>query len=100
MYNGPDLLSLTSKLTSSIQAAAIEQFGRINLVAPFAGIIKDAMMATPDIATGKVTRKMTQSQFQSVLDINLTGVFLTEIWKSRRPVRMPASRLASSQWFP
>jgi 3-oxoacyl-[acyl-carrier protein] reductase len=56
---------------------AIEQFGRINLVAPFAGIIKDALMLTPDITTGKVTRKMTLEQFQSVLNINLTGVFLT-----------------------
>ena len=56
---------------------AIEQFGQINLVAPFAGIIKDAMMVSPDKETGKVTRKMTLEQFQSVLDINLTGVFLT-----------------------
>lgn len=56
---------------------AIEQFGQINLVAPFAGIIKDAMLVSPDKETGKVTRKMTLEQFQSVLDINLTGVFLT-----------------------
>lgn len=56
---------------------AIEEFGAINLVAPFAGIIKDAMLVSPDAATGKVTRKMSLNQFQSVLDINLTGVFLT-----------------------
>lgn len=56
---------------------AIEEFGAINLVAPFAGIIKDSLMVSPDPATGKVTRKMTLEQFQSVLDINLTGVFLT-----------------------
>ena len=56
---------------------AIEQFGAINLVAPFAGIIKDGLMVSPDAATGKVTRKMPLAQFQSVLDINLTGVFLT-----------------------
>ncbi|MGC9196116.1 MAG: SDR family NAD(P)-dependent oxidoreductase [Syntrophobacteraceae bacterium] len=56
---------------------AMEQFGRINLVAPFAGIIKDALMVTPDKQTGKVTRKMTLDQFQSVININLTGVFLT-----------------------
>jgi len=56
---------------------AIEQFGQINLVAPFAGIINDAMMVSPDKDSGKVTRKMTLEQFQLVIDINLTGVFLT-----------------------
>jgi len=56
---------------------AIEQFGGINLVAPFAGITADALMVSADKATGKVTRKMTLRQFQSVVDINLTGVFLT-----------------------
>jgi 3-oxoacyl-[acyl-carrier protein] reductase len=56
---------------------AIEQFGQINLVAPFAGIIADAMMVSTDRTSGKVSRKMTLKQFQSVVDINLTGVFLT-----------------------
>jgi 3-oxoacyl-[acyl-carrier protein] reductase len=56
---------------------AIEQFGQINLVAPFAGIIKDGMMVSPDKETGKVTRKMSLQDFQFVIDINLTGVFLT-----------------------
>ena len=56
---------------------AIEQFGAINLVAPFAGIIKDAMLVSPDAVTGRVSRKMTLDQFQSVMNINLTGVFLT-----------------------
>jgi 3-oxoacyl-[acyl-carrier protein] reductase len=55
---------------------AIEQFGRINLVAPFAGIIRDALVVSTD-AAGKVNRKMTLDQFQSVMNINLTGVFLT-----------------------
>jgi 3-oxoacyl-[acyl-carrier protein] reductase len=56
---------------------AVNRFGRINLVAPFAGIIKDAMMVSPDRETGKVTSKMTLDQFRSVIDVNLTGVFLT-----------------------
>lgn len=62
---------------SSLAAFAIEKFGEINLVAPFAGIIKDGMMVSPDRETGKVTRKMELSDFQKVVDINLTGVFLT-----------------------
>jgi 3-oxoacyl-[acyl-carrier protein] reductase len=56
---------------------AIEKFGQINLVAPFAGIIKDGMMVSTDRETGKVNRKMTLGQFEMVIDINLTGVFLT-----------------------
>jgi 3-oxoacyl-[acyl-carrier protein] reductase len=56
---------------------AIEKFGQINLVAPFAGIIMDGMMLSPDKDTGKVKKKMPLAQFQRVIDINLTGVFLT-----------------------
>jgi 3-oxoacyl-[acyl-carrier protein] reductase len=56
---------------------AIERFGQINLVAPFAGIIMDGLMLSTDKATGKVTKKMPLAQFQRVIDINLTGVFLT-----------------------
>lgn len=56
---------------------AIREFGQINLVAPFAGVIKDGLMVSPDRETGKVTRKMSLGDFQLVIDINLTGVFLT-----------------------
>lgn len=62
---------------ANLAAFAIEKMGQINLVAPFAGIIKDGMMVSPDRETGKVTRKMALGDFQKVLDINLTGVFLT-----------------------
>lgn len=55
----------------------IEVFGKINLVAPFAGITRDGFMLSTDRETGKVVSKMSLEQFQSVLDINLTGVFLT-----------------------
>ena len=56
---------------------AIEKFGQINLVAPFAGVIKDGLMVSPDRETGKVEKKMSLGDFQIVIDINLTGVFLT-----------------------
>ncbi len=61
----------------TLAAFAIEKMGQINLVAPFAGIIKDAMLVSPDRETGKVNRKMSLGDFQEVIDINLTGVFLT-----------------------
>jgi len=56
---------------------AIERFGQINLVAPFAGIIKDGLLVATSKETGKVNRKMSLDQFKAVIDINLTGVFLT-----------------------
>ena len=62
---------------SRLADEAISAFGQINLVAPFAGIIADGLMVNPDRETGKVTQKMTLEQFQGVVDINLTGVFLT-----------------------
>ncbi len=62
---------------AALAAFAIEKMGQINLIAPFAGIIKDAMLVSPDRETGKVTRKMALADFQKVIDINLTGVFLT-----------------------
>jgi len=60
-----------------LAALAIETFGSINLVLPCAGIIKDGLLLSTDRETGKVNKKMSLGQFQSVLDINLTGVFLT-----------------------
>lgn len=62
---------------ASLADGALEKFGQINLVAPCAGIIKDSLLLAPDRTTGKVTRKMSLEQFQAVIDINLTGVFLT-----------------------
>jgi 3-oxoacyl-[acyl-carrier protein] reductase len=56
---------------------AIETFGAINLVAPCAGIIKDGLLINIDKETGKVKSKMSFDQFTSVVNINLTGVFLT-----------------------
>jgi 3-oxoacyl-[acyl-carrier protein] reductase len=56
---------------------AMVTFGAINLVAPFAGITNDGLFIKTDRESGKVTGKMSLEQFQKVIDINLTGVFLT-----------------------
>ena len=55
---------------------AIEKFGAINLVAPFAGITKDGLMLNIN-SKGEVAGKMSLENFRKVIDINLTGVFLT-----------------------
>jgi 3-oxoacyl-[acyl-carrier protein] reductase len=77
-----DVVPLVCNVTKEEECArmadiAIEEFGRINLVAPFAGIIKDGLMVSTDRETGKVDKKMSVKDFQTVIDINLIGVFLT-----------------------
>ena len=79
---GGDVVSFPGNVTSeedcgALADKAIDSFGKINLVAPFAGVIKDGMMISPDRETGKISRKMSLKDFQFVVDINLTGVFLT-----------------------
>jgi 3-oxoacyl-[acyl-carrier protein] reductase len=80
--SGGEVASVVCNVTDEEDCArladtAIDVFGQINLVAPFAGIIRDGLMVSPDRETGKVTRKMSLDDFQIVIDINLTGVFLT-----------------------
>lgn len=79
---GGDVTTVACNITqeedcSKLADTAIETYGKINLVAPFAGIIRDGMMVSPDRETGKVSRKMSLGDFKMVIDINLTGVFLT-----------------------
>ena len=77
-----DILTLVCDVTREDDCArladsAIDRFGKINLVAPFAGIIMDGLMVSTDRGTGKVNKKMPLENFQKVVNINLTGVFLT-----------------------
>lgn len=60
-----------------LATVAVERFGAINLVAPFAGITGDGLLIKTDRESGKVVGKMSLGQFQKVIDVNLTGVFLT-----------------------
>ena len=79
---GGDFASIVCDVTlegdnSKLAQFAIDRFGAINLVAPFAGITGDGMLLKTDRKSGKVIGKMSLNCFQQVLDINLTGVFLT-----------------------
>jgi len=56
---------------------AAEKFGAINLIVPCAGITKDNLMLSIDRDTGKVIGKMPLEHFKAVMDVNVTGVFLT-----------------------
>lgn len=54
--------------------AVVRDFGRLDVMVNNAGITKDAMMVKAK--DGKVTGKMSLAQWQAVIDVNLTGVFL------------------------
>lgn len=51
-----------------------DDFGRLNVLVNNAGITKDALLLK--VEAGKVVRKMSLEQWQAVVDVNLTGVFL------------------------
>lgn len=79
---GGDVVTVTCDVTreadcSALADTAVKTFGGIHLVAPFAGVIRDELLLSTDRETGKVTRKMELENFRKVIDINLTGVFLT-----------------------
>jgi 3-oxoacyl-[acyl-carrier protein] reductase len=56
---------------------AIKKFGALNVCVASAGIIKDGLMLNVDKETGKVKKAMTTDQFRAVIDVNLTGAFIT-----------------------
>jgi 3-oxoacyl-[acyl-carrier protein] reductase len=65
------------KQVGDLMDKALEHFGEINVVFPSAGIIKDSLLVATDKETGKVKKKMTLDAFKQVIDVNLTGTFLT-----------------------
>ncbi len=69
---------------------AVTQFGSINVVLACAGIIRDSFLVTPDRETGKVKKFMTTDQWKQVIDVNMTGVFLT--------LREAAIRMVDNGW--
>ena len=78
---------------ASVQAFmdfAIAQFGSINIVLACAGIIRDSFLVTPDRETGKVKKFMTTDQFKQVIDVNMTGVFIT--------LREAVIRMVDNRW--
>lgn len=54
--------------------AVVRDFGRLDVMINNAGITKDALLVK--VQDGKVVGKMSKDQWQAVIDVNLTGVFL------------------------
>jgi len=55
-------------------ARIVEDFGALNVLVNNAGIMRDGMLLK--VKDGKVSERMSLAQWQSVIDVNLTGVFL------------------------
>ena len=79
---GGEVIGVQANVTSEADTArfyqaALEAFGKVNIVVSCAGIIRDGTMLALDKETGKVARKMGLDKWQPVIDTNLTGTFLT-----------------------
>jgi len=57
--------------------AIVQQLGGVDIAVLNAGILRDGLLVKVDKETGKVKGRMTREQWQAVIDVNLTGVFLT-----------------------
>lgn len=60
-----------------LMSFAVSEFGGLDIVVANAGILRDGLLIKVDKETKKVVGKMSLKQWQDVIDVNLTGVFLT-----------------------
>lgn len=65
--------------------AVIQAFGSLDVLVNNAGIVKDGLLIK--VKDGAIVGKMTLDQWQAVIDINLTGVFLCGREAAERMVR-------------
>jgi 3-oxoacyl-[acyl-carrier protein] reductase len=64
----------------------VARHGRLDVLVNNAGIIKDALLIK--VKDGAVVGKMTLAQWQAVIDVNLTGVFLCGREAAERMVKL------------
>lgn len=88
---GGEAMGLPANVTceddvSRLMDLAITAFGALNVVVASAGIIRDGVMINTDRESGKVTKVMPLEDFKAVIDVNLTGSFLTLREAARRMV--------------
>src|SRR5204862_5091948 len=64
-------------------------FGRLDGLINNAGIVRDALLVK--VKDGQVVGKMTLADWQAVIDVILTGVFLCEIEAADRIIKLASS---------
>jgi 3-oxoacyl-[acyl-carrier protein] reductase len=77
--HGVDVRSYTADVTSEQQVsgtmdAIAQDFGRFDVIVNNAGIVNDSLLIK--VKDGVVAERMSLSQWQAVVSVNLTGVFL------------------------
>lgn len=79
---GGDAIGIPADVTSESDTAGfiqatLSKFGQLNVAVTCAGIIRDGTLLTLDRETGKVAKKLDFDKWKSVIDVDLTGTFLT-----------------------
>lgn len=81
------LCNVTSEeQVSATLDAVVADFGRLDVMINNAGITKDAMLIKAK--DGQITGKMSLQQWQAVIDVNLTGVFLGAREAAERMIKL------------
>ncbi len=70
--------------------SALRKFSKINIVIPCAGLIRDGLAISMNKETKRVNKKLSLEDWNSVLNVNLTGSFLT--------IRDCAEAMANGGW--
>lgn len=76
--------------TARFIAETLKAYNQLNMAIACAGVIRDGLMLSPDKATGKIGKKLGLDKWQQVIDVNLTGTFLT--------LRDAAEAMANGGW--
>ncbi len=92
---GTEAIAIGADVTSEAYTArfieaGLTKFGKLNMAVACAGVIRDGLMLSPDKATGKIGKKLGLDKWQQVIDVNLTGTFLT--------LRDAAEAMANGGW--
>ena len=79
---GAEVTPVECNVTNEDDAArlmktAVDTYGRLDVAVLNAGVLRDGLLIRVDKESGKVKGKMSLEQWQLVIDVNLTGVFLT-----------------------
>lgn len=78
---GGDVLTVRCNVTNEESVVVgfdrvVERFRGVDVAVLNAGILRDGMLVRVDKETGKVKGKLSLEQWQAVIDVNLTGIFL------------------------
>jgi 3-oxoacyl-[acyl-carrier protein] reductase len=75
---------------ASVEAAfnaVVDALGHVDIAVLNAGILRDGLLVKVDKTTGDVASRLSLQQWQTVIDVNLTGVFLSGREAATRMIR-------------